>query len=52
MKDLIDKVSKDIYIQTKNKYEEFIGKLNKLKIKEEIFLRLINIEKDEKDDNL
>lgn len=48
MNDLINKISRDIYISSKDKYVEFIRKLSKLEVKNKVFLKLANAEKDKK----
>ncbi len=51
MKDLIGKILRDTYIWTKDNYAEFTRKLSKLEIKRNIFLKLVNTEKDEEEED-
>lgn len=48
MNDLVNKISRDIYILSEDKYIEFIKKLSKLEVKNKVFLKLVNAEKDKK----
>lgn len=51
MKDLVSKILKGMYIQTKDKQIEFTERPSKAKVKKKIFLRLVNTKKDKKNDN-
>ncbi len=51
MKDLVGEISRGMYIWTKDKYVEVIGKLSIPEIKKKIFLRLANAEKDKKEED-
>ena len=51
MKDLISKISKCIYIWTKDEYAEFTKKLSKQEVKKKIFLKLANVEEDEEEED-
>lgn len=51
IKNPFGKISKSKHLWTKDKYIMFIRKLSKPKVKRPVFLKLVNEEKDEKDDD-
>ncbi len=50
MKNLICKESGGMCIWTKDEYAEFIKRLSKPEVKKKVFLKLINVEEDKKED--
>lgn len=40
-----------MYIWTKDKFAKFTRMLSKAKVKKKVFLRLVNMEKDEEEEN-
>ncbi len=51
MKDLVGEVSGGMHIWTKDEFAEFTGRLSKPEVKKKVFLRLANVEKDEKEED-
>lgn len=47
MKDLFNRLLKNLRIQTQNEYVKFIKTLSRLKMKKKVFMKLANVEKDE-----
>lgn len=50
IKDLVGKVLRGIYIWTKDKFIKVIGMLNRSEVEKKVFLRLANVERDEKEE--
>lgn len=52
IKDLVNRILKDMCIWAKDEYAKFTTILNRPKIKKKIFQRLANIEEDDEEEDL